>query len=236
MAILFPIGFYNPPQLDENNDKTSRFLKDELQYLIAFLYVNPESISLSRDTKIATGRTFGGTIAQPWETDWDVLTFSGKFFGYRSWIELHNFMESTKQGARNKKVALIYKYLKYWGYIKDLKINSDADYPWTYNYTLTFISQESIELYRLMIGVTPRIEFDDAAITNQFNNLWQRIRNGDSLIELLAQIGTSVFILDKEKKIQYQNLEEIGKMMLASMARFGLIKSVATLKKWARKI
>jgi hypothetical protein len=25
-------------------------------------------------------------------------------------------------------------------------------------------------------------------------------------------------------------------MMLASMARFGLIKSVATLKKWARKI
>jgi hypothetical protein len=25
-------------------------------------------------------------------------------------------------------------------------------------------------------------------------------------------------------------------MMLASMARFGLIKSVATLKKWARKL
>lgn len=233
MAILFPIGFYNPPQLKWDEKPTTRFLKDELQYIIAFLYVNPESISFSRDTKIATGRTFGGTIAQPWETDWDVLTFSGKFFGYRSWVELHNFMEATKQGARNKKIALIYKYLKYWGYIKDLKINSEPDYPWCYNYTLTFISQSSFELYRLMIGVTPRLEFDNIALKNQWYNLKERLKETDSAIELLAQMSLSIFVLDKTR-FKESNWVDYSKMISASLSRFALLLPMA-IKKWARK-
>jgi hypothetical protein len=233
MAILFPIGFYNPPQLEEKDNKTTRFFKDELQYVIAFLYVNPETIAFSRDTKIATGRTFGGTIAQPWETDWDVLTFSGKFFGYRSWIELHNFMESTKQGARNKKIALIYKYLKYWGYIKDLRIDSEPEYPWTYNYTLTFISQDSFELYRLMIGVTPRFEFDDVAIKNQWYNLSERLKETDSAIELFAQMSSSIFLLDKTR-FKQQNLLDYSKIISASLLRFSLLKTVMAIKKWMR--
>jgi hypothetical protein len=236
MAILFPIGFYNPPQLKEGESGISKFFKDELQYIIAFLYVNPESISFSRDTKIATGRTFGGTIAQPWETDWDVLTFSGKFFGYRSWIELYNFMEATKQGARNKKIALIYKYLKFWGYIKDLKINSDPDYPLCYNYTLTFISQDSFELYRLMIGVTPRLEFDDIAIRNQWENLKERTKDPHSTTELFLQIASSIFIFDKSKTFQQYNLSEAAKILLASEGRLWLLSKITTaIRKWARK-
>ena len=143
MAILLPVG------IQSAGGATS---KSPLKYLGQFLFVNPEKMTITRGAGIGSARTMGGTVFQPWSNLPDEVTFEGTLYGIRSLYDIMVLSDSINGSPDYKEVKLTYKWKQFNGLVRNLVVSANAANPRQVNYTMSFVSRDAMDLYRMLVG------------------------------------------------------------------------------------
>lgn len=106
-------------------------------------FTNPTKIEVVKRSQISEVKTMAGTTFQVWPDLPDEVKFEGIIFGLLSLNELKNIADAIQQNPDAKEVELVYKYRRYTGYVRDLKISADADNPRIFFYNFGFVIKSS---------------------------------------------------------------------------------------------
>lgn len=115
-------------------------------------FVNPTKMGVQKRSQISEARTMAGTVFQVWPNLPDEITFEGIAFGVRAITELREMAKSIQKSPEEKEVEFIYKFSTYKGYVRELKVEADADNPRVYKYTFSFVSKTPFALDSMPIG------------------------------------------------------------------------------------
>lgn len=124
--------------------------------------VNPTKISVQKRSQLNEMRTMSGTVFQSWPDLPDELTLEGMSYGYRSIAELRGLQQSISQDPSAKLTTLTYKNTPYKIYVRELKVEADADNPRQFRYTFSCVLKDRFKFDSMPIGQMPGIkaEFD----------------------------------------------------------------------------
>ena len=124
--------------------------------------VNPTKISVHKRSQISEARTMGGTTFQIWPDLPDEISFDGMAYGYRSITELRGLQRQLGSSPDKKLTTLTYKNKTYNIYIRELKVEADAENPRQFRYSFSCVSKEPFALDSMPIGQLPgfKAEFD----------------------------------------------------------------------------
>lgn len=154
MAILFPLGFQYK-------------LIDNTWSGVKTLLVNPTEMSVIKKPSIATTRTMGGTVFQPWVNQPDEIEFKGIMYGSRSIFDFRTLQGTVDGMPSMREIKLIYKWKVYPGFIRGMRISANAEKPRMFDYEFVFVSKKAFSLAKMMLGQTTGLTVEVDWVRNQ---------------------------------------------------------------------
>jgi len=168
-----------------------------LNKMIIPLIVNPQSLSVTKNPRVVKTLTKRGLLVQSWQSEPDVLNFSGRAASDRSFLilnQLGTIAKTMEDGSRNI-VTMLYKFGGvYQGYLENFKTAIDANNPGVFDYTFDFqfVDQKHFELFLFSIN------------TSTINSLLKGDITGKRPSSVVQQLGLTS---DDLKNNSYFNLK-----------------------------
>ena len=150
------------------------------------LFVNPESVSIRKTSKINTIRTFGGYKFVPWYNDPDLISFKGIVYGgLKAVLDFSVLANLSSASPLEKRVKLYYKWRPFMCFSNEMEFSLDADRPNVISYEMSLYCEEPFNLYTLLIGNIQPIINDITSSYHDYETL-------DSLVKSFGhEPGTS---------------------------------------------
>lgn len=138
---------------------------DFINKMVIPLIVNPQSMSVTKNPKVSRSLTKKGLLIQSWQSEPDVINFSGRAASNKSFVilsQLDAVSKTLEDGSRNI-VTMLYKFIPYTGYIENFKTAIDANISSVFDYTFDFqfVDKSHLRLFTLAI--------QDSTINNLIN-------------------------------------------------------------------
>ena len=203
MATFFPIYLrYKKPdgKFQGKSKEPGSFLNGRAK---CRLFVNPTTIDVVKTPSIATTRTMGGNVFQPYPNQPDTISFKGIMYGLRSVQDFKVLQNVIDQRPELKEVILQYKWKEYHGFVTAMNVSADAKDPRMFNYGFTFISKDAFSLSRMMLGQLTGYQVD----ADYFKQVYYGIQNQfianplQSIVNIasfgIASIGGDLLATDK---------------------------------------
>lgn len=124
--------------------------------IILPMLVNPSTIEVAKTAKVVKTLTKKGIINQFYQSDPDVISFSGMAAGEKSFLiltQLDTLLKTMENGNRNI-VTMVYKFGGvYKGNLENFRITASAENPNVFNYSFEyhFIDRNHFRLFLLAI-------------------------------------------------------------------------------------
>lgn len=219
MSLFYPLGFKFSYE-----GEVSIFKKSLLNYF----FVNPSSISFTRNAKQSVSRTFSGPIVSHWPNEWDQISFSGFFYGLRGIAEstLVEKIINREYVREKKEIMLVYKFKTFKGYITTVSASASAEDPFIVTYNFTFVSMEAFDLYRMLIGNIPYTTVELDSLSRNFENTLDYLKYQ---LDNMSSLGLFIFsVVGNQKDVlsEYFNgrVGQLGISFISSLIKRYVLK------------
>lgn len=159
--------------------------------IIIPMLVNPSTIEVTKTPRVVKTLTKKGIVNQFYQSDPDILSFTGIAGGQKSFLilsQLDALLKTTETGSRNI-VTMVYKFGGvYKGNIENFRISASADTPNVFNYSFEFHFVDRNHFRLFLLSIRPGTL--NEAIQNPGNFFKENLKLSAS--ELINPAGLSI--------------------------------------------